>query len=101
MVSMTELSKIHGSPESAARMKKRHASEWRLKLYGILAISLAGTALLMLLWSVVSKSYGAFSESYITLPITLSVEEIDAEQTGDPSIIGRADFGGLTKDMLK
>lgn len=101
MVSMTELSKLHGSPESAARMKKRHAAERRLKLYGILAISLACAALIALLWSVVSKSIGAFSESYITLPVTLSVEDIDPDLTGDPSVIGRANFGGLAKDTLK
>lgn len=101
MVSMTELSKIHNSPESAARLKKRRASEWRLKAYGILAIVLAGAALLVLLWTVVSKSTGAFTESYITLPIYLEAEEIDPDGTNDPSIIGRANYGGLTKDALK
>ena len=101
MVSMTELSKIHNSPESAARLKKRRAAEWRLKAYGILAIALAGAALVTLMWSVVSKASGAFTESYITLPVYLEADEIDPEGTNDPSIIGRANYGGLTKDALK
>ena len=101
MVSMTELSKIHNSPESAARLKKRRAAEWRLKAYGILAIALAGAALVTLMWSVVSKASGAFTESYITLPVYLEADEIDPDGTGDPSIIGRANYGGLTKDALK
>ena len=101
MVSMTELSKIHNSPESAARLKKRRAAEWRLKAYGILAIALAGAALIALMWSVVSKASGAFTESYITLPVYLEAEEIDPDGTGDPSVIGRANYGGLTKDALK
>lgn len=101
MVSMTELSKIHNSPESAARLKKRRAAEWRLKAYGILAIVLAGAALVTLMWSVVSKASGAFTESYITLPIYLEADEIDPDATGDPSVIGRANYGGLTKDALK
>jgi len=101
MVSMTELSKKHNSPESAARLKKRKASEWRLKAYGILAIALAGAALVTLLWSVVSKASGAFTESYITLPVYLEANEIHPDGTADPSIIGRANYGGLTKDALK
>lgn len=101
MVSMTELSKMHNSSESAARLKKRRAAEWRLKAYGILAIVLAGAALLTLMWSVVSKASGAFTESYITLPVYLETDEIDPDGTGDPSIIGRANYGGLTKDALK
>ncbi len=101
MVDMTELAKHHGSPESAARMKKRHAAEKRLKAYGIAAILIAGSALVMLLWSVVGKATGALTESYLTLPITLEQAEIDPDNTGDPSTIGRGDFGGLTKDMLK
>ncbi len=101
MVSMTELSKIHNSPESAARLKKRRAAEWRLKAYGILAIVLAGAALITLMWSVISKASGAFTESYITLPVHLEAEEIDPDGTGDASTIGRANYGGLTKDALK
>ncbi|MBL4874190.1 MAG: phosphate ABC transporter permease PstA [Rhodobacteraceae bacterium] len=101
MVNMTELSKMHNSPESAARLKKRKASERRLKAYGILAIALAGAALMTLMWSVVSKASGAFTESYITLPIYLEADEIDPDRTNDPSIIGRANYGGLTKDALK
>ncbi|MHA1127615.1 MAG: DUF3333 domain-containing protein, partial [Alphaproteobacteria bacterium] len=101
MISMTELSKKHNSPESAVRLKKRKASEWRLKAYGILAITLAGAALITLMWSVVSKASGAFTESYITLPIHLDEGEIDPDGTGDPSVFGRANYGGLTKDALK
>ncbi|OUS07666.1 phosphate ABC transporter, permease protein PstA [Rhodobacterales bacterium 52_120_T64] len=98
---MTELSKIHNSPESAARLKKRRAAEWRLKAYGILAIVLAGAALITLMWSVVSKASGAFTESYISLPVYLEADEIDPDNTGDPTIIGRANYGGLSKDALK
>ncbi len=101
MISMTELSKIHNSPESAARLKKRRAAEWRLKAYGIMAITLAGAALVTLMWSVVGKAAGAFTESYITLPVYLAADEIDPDGTGERAIIGRANFGGVTKDALK
>ena len=95
MVSMTKLSAYHGSAESDARLKKRHAAELRLKAYGIIAIVLAGLALVALLWSIVGKASGALTEHYITLPVNLAAAEIDPEN------IGRADYGGLTKDVLK
>ncbi len=101
MVSMTELSKMHGSVESAQRLKKRKSAQMRLQAYGIAAIMLAGAALFVLMWSVVSKASGAFSETYITLPITLEIADIDPGKTGDPAIIGRANFGGIAKNMLK
>lgn len=101
MVSMTDLSAYHGTDASDARLKKRHAAELRLKIYGILAITLAGAALIALLWSVVGKASGALTEHYITLPLENLAEEIDPEGTGDPKVIGKANFSGYTKDILK
>lgn len=95
MVSMTELSSYHNSEASNARLKKRHAAEFRLKTYGIVAIVLAGLALVALLWSIVGKAGEALTEHYITLPVDLAAAEID------PDNIGRADFGGLTKGVLR
>ena len=101
MVSMTELSKMHGSPESAARLKKRKAAQWRLQAYGILAVVLAGAALVTLLWSVVSKASAVLTESYISMPVVLEVADIDPDGTNDPAVIGKANFGGIAKDTLK
>ena len=101
MVSMTELSGIHGSPESRERMKARRAAETRLKYYGIAAIALAGLALLALLWSVVGKAGGAVTEHYLKLEVALQADEIDPQATGDAGTIGKADFVGLSKSMLR
>jgi phosphate transport system permease protein len=95
MVSMTDLSKVHGTDASRSRLKARKYAEMRLRAYGIIALSLAGLALVALLWSVVGKAAGALTETYITLPVTLSAEEIDAS---DP---GKANYDGITKDVLK
>ncbi len=101
MVDMKELSKQHGSAASAKRLKKRKAAQWRLQAYGILAIVLAGLALGALLWSVISKAGGALTESYITLPVQLEQSDIDPDATGDPKVIGKANWGGIVKDALK
>jgi phosphate transport system permease protein len=95
MVDMTALTKLHGSPITAQRVKARRRAETRLKAYGIGAILLAALALVALLSSVFYKAAGALTESYIALPVTLSTEEIPAD---DPSA---ANFGGITKDAMK
>ncbi len=94
MIDMTELSKKHRSPQAAARLHKRNAAQKRLKYYGILAISLSGLALAILLWSVLGKSAGALTEYQIQMEITLDAELIDRDN------IERADFSQLSKDML-
>nr|WP_284154693.1 phosphate ABC transporter permease PstA [Algicella marina] len=101
MVDMADLSAHHGSKASADRLKKRKAAQWRLQAYGIAAIFLAGLALATLLSTVLKQASGALSESYVSLEVPLPPEEVDPEGTGDPTEIGRADFGGLVKDALK
>ncbi len=101
MVDMTELTGMHSGTTAAKRTAKRRAAEVRLKLYGVIAIFLAGAALVALLWSVVGKASGALTETYLTLPITIDAQEIDPDGTGDTNTIRRADFSGLARDMLR
>jgi len=101
MVNPQEVSKIHGSPASAKRLQRRRRAETRLKAYGIGALALAAAALVALLWTVVSNAGGALTETYISLPVTLAESELDPKDSGDPAVIGKADFQGLAKDVLK
>ncbi|MBL4805975.1 MAG: phosphate ABC transporter permease PstA [Rhodobacteraceae bacterium] len=95
MISMTELSKKHVSPESAARLKKRKSAQKRLQMLGIMAITISGLALVTLLWSVFGKATGAITESYIEMTIELDADEIDRDN------IRAANFSGMAKSMLK
>ena len=90
-----------GTPESLGRLRRRRWAETRLKAYGIVAILLAIAALAVLAWSVVSKTSAALTEHYVMLEVELPVDEVDPDQTGDPSVIGKADFVGITKDTLR
>ncbi len=101
MVKMSELSKVHDSPASMARLRKRRAAETRLHVYGILAVVVAGLALVSLLWTVVGNTMGAVTEHYITMSVPLTQEEIDPDATADPDVIDKVDFGGFTKDLLR
>ena len=92
---------LGASPEAATRMRKRRNAETRLKAYGIIAIFLAGFALAALLSSVVVSAWGAMSEHYITLTVPLEAEEIDPDGKRDPKALQRANFDGVTKDVLK
>lgn len=101
MVDMTEISKVHGSPESAKRLGRRKMAEIRLQAYGILAIFAAGAALVILLWSTFVTARFALSETYVTLPINLSQEAIDPENTRDPAVIRQASFPRIVRDSVR
>ncbi len=101
MVALSDLSTSHGSAAALSRLRKRRRAEVRLKAYGIAAISLAALALVTLMSTVVGQAVDALTETYITLDVPLDPEEIDPEGTGDPAEIGRYNYDGLVKDVLK
>ncbi|MEM7614356.1 MAG: DUF3333 domain-containing protein, partial [Pseudomonadota bacterium] len=86
MVALSDLSAQHGSDASASRLRKRKASQFRLQAYGILAITLAGLALVVLMSTVITQASRAMTESYVTLDVMLDPAEIDPDNTGDPTI---------------
>ncbi|MEL6584236.1 MAG: phosphate ABC transporter permease PstA [Pseudomonadota bacterium] len=98
---MTELSKMHGSEAAASRMKKRHLAELRLKAYGMIAIFLAGAALVTLLSSVFSNARFALTETYITTEVFLDPAEIDPQGTNDPEVIGQASYNRIIRDLFR
>ncbi len=85
---------------SAKRLGKRYAAEKRFQLYGILAILAAVLMLGVLLVSIVAKGYSAFAQTEIALEIHFDPAELDPDGTGDPEVIGRANFQGLINEAL-
>jgi len=79
---------------SAARLRRRYAAEFRFKLYGIIALSLAVVVLALLLVSIVSKGYTAFWRTEITLNVYLDPAELD------PADLARANYGKLIKESI-
>ncbi|WP_205910765.1 phosphate ABC transporter permease PstA [Paroceanicella profunda] len=92
---MSTLSAHHGSAAAAGKMRKRHFAQMRLQAYGIAALTLAGLALVALLWSVVGKAALVVTESYITLPVTITPDEVD------PANLRAGNWEGLRKDALR
>lgn len=75
------------SPETAARTRKRYASERRFKFFGLSAIIFSLLALLTLVTTIVSTGYGGFLQSQIQLEVTF-----DPEILGDLSSLPKADL---------
>ncbi|MFC3118120.1 DUF3333 domain-containing protein [Jhaorihella thermophila] len=103
---MTDATRIHrpGLIEASRtdpHLRKRRRSVLRLKAYGLAAIFVSGLALVALMGSILVKASATLSESYLTLPVTLEADRIDPDGTGDPKVIRRGDFVGITKQALR
>ena len=86
---MAALSAKHSEPAAADRVKKRHRAEWRLKAYGVLAILLAAAALVILIYTVVSKTLTVTTEYYLSLDVEMSASKRQLVKLtdGDPATL--------------
>lgn len=85
---------------SAKRTKKRYARERRYQFIGLGAVGLSLGLLALLLVTIFAQGYTAFVQTTITLPIEFSVDVIDPDGSGDPKIIGKANFAKLINENL-
>ncbi|WP_417525710.1 phosphate ABC transporter permease PstA [Marinovum sp.] len=85
----------------SSRLRRRRWAELRLKAYGIAAIGVAGFALVALLSSVVMQASKALTEHYITAEVTLDPEVLGIAPDATGNELLRADFDGLTTQMLR
>ncbi|MCB9945530.1 MAG: phosphate ABC transporter permease PstA [Geminicoccaceae bacterium] len=81
-------------------VRRRYARERRFRLMGLGAIGLALGLLAVLLLSVGTQGYKAFWQTYVTLDIDFARDRIDPEGTGDPAVIGKANFQELINGAL-
>lgn len=64
-----------------ARTKKRNAAEKRFRAYGLGAIVIAVAALAMLLISIIANGASSFRQTFISFPVAISAEEIEAAES--------------------
>ena len=79
------------SDAATTRLRRRHAADRRLRLYGILAIAIAIGLLVTLLTSIFIASWTAWTETQIRIDVSLDPDEIDAD---DP-------FRGGYQDLVR
>ena len=70
--------KVHTSiHRMSARTKRRNAAERRFRAYGIVAIAIGLLMLVTLIYTIMSKGTGAFSQSFVTLQVDLQESRLD------------------------
>lgn len=84
-----------------ARIKRRYAAEQRFRLYGVIAIVLAMSALFWLLASITTTGYQAFVQTYIKVGIHFDPQVIDPKGTRDAKTLRRADYAALYKTGIR
>ena len=107
---MTDISKSASLPKNGkadmknntdARLKSRYAAEQRFRLYGVIAIVLAMSALFWLLASITTTGYKAFVQTYIKVSIHFDPQVIDPKGTRDAQTLRRADYATLYKNGIR
>ncbi len=92
---------VHATDEAQKRLKRRYGAEKRFRAYGLTAIMVSIAALALLLWSIVSQGYTAFTATTMTLSVT--VDPALADPGGKRSLdeIRTGDFQGIVRAGLR
>lgn len=91
---------LHTSDGARRRLKARYASEFRFKLYGILAVMTAAFFLVLLLSTIVGQALPAFVSHQVTIPVDLSQEVLDPNNDGE-SALRRANYDAVVRDGIR
>jgi phosphate transport system permease protein len=85
----------------AAGLQRRYRAEWRFRAYGVLAVTLGIVFVVFLFWSIISKGYTAFQQTYVQLDVTYSAEEIDPAGTRLPADLENANYMALVRAAMR
>ena len=78
--------------DNPALMRRRRRAEIRFQLYGLAAIVIGLTFLVILFTSIISNGWTAFFQTSIELPITFDAQEIDPDGTRTPKALAEANY---------
>ena len=81
-------------------LARRQRAEKRFRAYGIIAIFLGMSFLVLLFTSIIANGYQAFTQTYIELPIYFDPEVIDPDGDRDPQALFSADYWKLVKTAM-
>ncbi|WP_322866701.1 phosphate ABC transporter permease PstA [Aquicoccus sp. G2-2] len=79
------------------RTARRNAADARFRAFGLTAVLIALAALSILLLSVLSSGLGAFRQSYIHIPVTLTESALDKSGTRDINALKKISTFGYAK----
>ena len=81
-------------------LDKRYRSERRFQMFGFGSILLGLLALIFLFFSIVSKGYSAFQQTYVQLSIVLEESVLDSEGTNNKETLRNLDYGSIVKASI-
>lgn len=84
-----------------AGLAKRRASERLFRLVGLVSILLGIAFLSILFYSIVSKGYTAFQQTFVQLDIHFDEQLVDRAGTRSPDTLSTADYGTLVKRSMQ
>lgn len=82
-------------------LSRRNRAEQRFRLYGLTAVLIGLTAVLLLFTDIVGKGHGAFRITYIQLDITYDQDLIGIDNLTDPQQLALANWQALPKVALR
>ncbi len=78
--------------DNPALMRRRRRAEIRFQLYGLLAIGIGLSFLVILFTSIIGNGWTAFFQTKVELPITFDAAEIDPDGSRSPSALASANY---------
>ncbi len=86
---------------NSKHLARRYAAERRFRLLGMLAVAVAIGMLGLLLVTIVARGLPAFWATHVGLDVTFSQEVVDPDNTGDPDVIGDANYRTVLRESLQ
>ena len=85
----------------AAGLRRRYRAELRFRAYGVAAVSLGILFVVFLFYSIISKGYTAFEQTFIRLDVNYAAATIDPEGKRVPAEIAAANYEALVRVALR
>jgi phosphate transport system permease protein len=86
--------------DNPALMRRRRAAEWRFRFYGLLAIGIGLSFLVILFTSIIGNGWTAFFQTSVRLPITFDAQEIAPDGKVTPDALAQANYQKLANLAL-
>jgi phosphate transport system permease protein len=94
-----------GAPRTIAlvekSLKRRYRAETRFRFYGMGAVALGIAFVLFLFYSIISKGYTSFEQTYVKLDINYDPAVLDPDGSREPATLVQADYSTLVRASLK
>jgi phosphate transport system permease protein len=84
-----------------AGLGRRRAAENRFRWYGLIAISLGLTFVVLMFANIIYRGFPAFTQTYVQVPIKFDPAVIDPQGSRDMNEIGRADYAALVRAGMR